>query len=93
MMLMGISFFGIGAVSGLLLGRKSRFNKGLPLIMAGVGSGLFLTLALKSLLLGVQVELLLPTGLPFGPFILVIDKLAAFFILLTSLMGLSFTNG
>ena len=88
MMLMGISFFGIGAVSGLLLGRKSRFNKGLPLIMAGVGSGFFLALALKSLLLGVQVELLLPTGLPFGPFILVIDKLAAFFVLLTSLMGL-----
>jgi len=88
MMLIAISVFGIGAFSGLLLGRKSRLNKELPLIMAGLGSGFFLVLALENLLLGVQVELLLPTGLPFGSFSLVIDKLAAFFVLLTSIMGL-----
>lgn len=88
MMATGMSMFGVGVLSGLLLGRKRKFNKELPLIMAGLGSGFFLILALKTLLLGEQVELFLPTGFFFGSFSLAIDKLSAFFVLLISVMGL-----
>lgn len=84
----GLLLFIMGSFSGLLSSLKKPFvNSNLGLILAGLGSFTMLGVSLKILLTDLSLVLNLPEYIGMFEHSIVVDKLAAFFVLIIALGG------
>jgi len=85
---LGLLFFIAGSFSGLLSSQKKPLiNSNIGLVMAGLGSLIILGVSIQSLLNDYSLIVNLPGYFGMFEHALVLDKLAAFFVLVISLAG------